>query len=258
MFYAVAQKAAHHYDSADYLSCLTALLKASSLYIWEGEEQQPPNLLALRFLGDCALMQSRLAQAPFIELAEANPLWPLLEKGKQASWAQQIKALEAFKKQTALLYIAYLFMLQEQEPLDSQELLFRLSISEEISFFCSSQHKRKEKLTENFQRLFKEKPRAALSLTEIEKMPASIEKIAILEKMLVTKAKKELVLALAQTYMALERQEEALDYFLKAQLYGASKQEVIAPCRQLAARLLRAAKTAQERKHWISFLEKIN
>ncbi|EJF54416.1 hypothetical protein SapgrDRAFT_2761 [Saprospira grandis DSM 2844] len=257
MFYVVAQKAAHHYESADYLSCLAAILEASSLYIWEGEER-PLNLLALRFLGDCALMQSRLAQAPFIELAEANPLLPLLEKGKQPSWAEQAAALENFKKQTALLYIAYLFMLQEAEPLDSDALLFRLSLSEEITFFCNSQHKRKEKLTENFQRLFKEKPRAALSLTKIEKMPASLEKMAILEEKLVTKPTKTVILLLAQTFMDLEREEEALDYFLKAQLYGVAKHQVIAACRQLAARLLRKAKTAQERKRWISFLEKIN
>ena len=34
--------------------------------------------------------------------------------------------------------------------------------------------------------------------------------------------------------------------------------EASVPWLAAAARLLRAAKTAQERKHWISFLEKIN
>ncbi|WCL81851.1 hypothetical protein PPO43_01905 [Saprospira sp. CCB-QB6] len=258
MFYAAAQKAAHYFDSAQYINCLEALIRAAGFYLFELKEGQKPTLLQLRFLGDCALMQSRLAEAPFVYLAEPNPLFTLLIDSEKVDVTALSLALVAFQQQTALLYFVYFFMEQQGEPLASSEIQFRLSQPEHIAFYCSSQHKGKEKLTENFQRLFKEKRRQALSLSEIKALPASLEKVSILEKMLVTRAKKEVALLLAQTYMDLERLEEALEGFLKAQLYGASKQQVILPCRQLAARLLRQAKTGKERKHWISFLEKIN
>lgn len=258
MFYAAAQKAAHYFDSAQYINCLEALIRAADFYLFELKEGQKPTLLQLRFLGDCALMQSRLAEAPFVYLAEPNPLLALLIESEQVDVTALSSALVAFQQQTALLYLTYFFMEQQGEPLESGEIQFRLSLPEQIAFYCSSQHKGKEKLTENFQRLFKESQSQGLSLSVIEAMPASKEKLALLEERLMGKATKELLLLLAQTYMDLERLEEALDCFLKAQLYGAAKQQVILPCRQLAARLLRQAKTSQERKHWISFLEKIN
>lgn len=259
MFYAAAQKAAHYFDLAQYVNCLAALTKATSFFIFELKEGQQPTLLQLRFLGDCAIMQSRLAEAPFVYLVEPNPLLPILNNMELCdTTAALTSALVLFRQQTALLYFAYFFMEQTGEPLDSPALQFRLSQPEQVDFFCSSEHKRKEKLTENFQQLFKEKQQQTLSLSEVKGLAASLEKILVLEKMLVTKPKKEVALLLAQTYMDLERLEEALDCFLKAQLYGASKQQIILPCRQLAARLLRQAKTSQERKHWISFIEKIN